>query len=171
MKSLFAAPPFRSLLQSVSRQSQAGPPRSRLNECLGDQRVHRAAVQAPRSVRRASTWFVQRLVVAKGLVVVDMAQHAAAHQVRGLLRSGRARHGVAPHQPVHDLPARRSAPVHQQAAPVLEVAAQGVRVNAVAPGPVETPMLTGFTGGSDEAKAGLLRMMPAKRGATTEKIA
>jgi len=53
----------------------------------------------------------------------------------------------------------------------LEVAAQGVRVNAVAPGPVETAMLTRFTGGSDEAKAGLLGMMPAKRGATPEEIA
>jgi len=53
----------------------------------------------------------------------------------------------------------------------LEVAAQGVRVNAVAPGPVETAMLTRFTGGSQEAKAGLLGMMPAKRGATPEEIA
>jgi NAD(P)-dependent dehydrogenase (short-subunit alcohol dehydrogenase family) len=53
----------------------------------------------------------------------------------------------------------------------LEVAAAGVRVNAVAPGPVETAMLTRFTGGNDEAKAGLLGMMPAKRGATPEEIA
>jgi NAD(P)-dependent dehydrogenase (short-subunit alcohol dehydrogenase family) len=53
----------------------------------------------------------------------------------------------------------------------LEVAALGVRVNAVAPGPVETAMLTRFTGGSEEAKTGLLGMMPAKRGATPEEIA
>ncbi len=53
----------------------------------------------------------------------------------------------------------------------LEVAAAGVRVNAVAPGPVETAMLSRFTGGSDEAKAGLLAMMPAKRGAAPEEIA
>jgi len=53
----------------------------------------------------------------------------------------------------------------------LEVAAQGVRINAVAPGPVETAMLTRFTGGSDDAKAGLLSMMPAKRGAAPEEIA
>jgi len=53
----------------------------------------------------------------------------------------------------------------------LEVAAHGVRVNAVAPGPVETAMLTRFTGGSEEAKAGLLGMMPAKRGATPDEIA
>ena len=53
----------------------------------------------------------------------------------------------------------------------LEVAAHGVRINAVAPGPVDTPMLTRFTGGSDEAKAGLLAMMPARRGADPEEIA
>ena len=53
----------------------------------------------------------------------------------------------------------------------VEWAHSGVRVNAVAPGPVETAMLTRFTGGSFEAKAGLLGMMPAKRGATPEEIA
>jgi NAD(P)-dependent dehydrogenase (short-subunit alcohol dehydrogenase family) len=56
-------------------------------------------------------------------------------------------------------------------AAALEVAAHGVRINAVAPGPVETAMLTRFTGGSDDAKAGLLSMMPAKRGAAPEEIA
>ncbi|MDX2219184.1 MAG: glucose 1-dehydrogenase [Burkholderiales bacterium] len=53
----------------------------------------------------------------------------------------------------------------------LEVAANGVRVNAVAPGPVETDMLARFTGGNADAKAGLLGMMPAKRGATADEIA
>ncbi|MEA5400048.1 glucose 1-dehydrogenase [Synechococcus sp. BA-124 BA4] len=53
----------------------------------------------------------------------------------------------------------------------LEVAAEGVRVNAVAPGPVETEMLTRFTGGNEEARAGLLDMMPAKRAASADEIA
>ncbi|MFO1312513.1 MAG: glucose 1-dehydrogenase [Burkholderiales bacterium] len=53
----------------------------------------------------------------------------------------------------------------------LEGAAAGVRVNAVAPGPVATAMLDRFTGGSEEAKAGFLAMMPAKRAATPEEIA
>jgi NAD(P)-dependent dehydrogenase (short-subunit alcohol dehydrogenase family) len=53
----------------------------------------------------------------------------------------------------------------------LEGASAGVRVNAVAPGPVATDMLNRFTGGSEEAKAGFLSMMPAKRAAEPEEIA
>ena len=53
----------------------------------------------------------------------------------------------------------------------LEVAAHGIRVNAVAPGPVETEMLNRFTGGNQDAKAGLLSMMPAKRAASVDEIA
>lgn len=53
----------------------------------------------------------------------------------------------------------------------LEGAAAGVRVNAVAPGPVATEMLDRFVGGSEEAKAGFLSTIPAKRAATVEEIA
>jgi NAD(P)-dependent dehydrogenase (short-subunit alcohol dehydrogenase family) len=52
----------------------------------------------------------------------------------------------------------------------LEAAASGVRVNAVAPGPVETGMLDRFTGNS-ERKAGLIAGIPAKRAGTAEEIA
>ncbi len=44
----------------------------------------------------------------------------------------------------------------------LEVASSGVRVNAVAPGPVETDMLTRFTGNA-EGKAALVSGVPMKR--------
>ncbi len=53
----------------------------------------------------------------------------------------------------------------------LEGAAAGVRVNEVAPGPVVTELFECFTGGSEEAKAGLLSMIPAKRAGTPEEIA
>lgn len=53
----------------------------------------------------------------------------------------------------------------------LEGAAAGVRVNAVAPGPVQTNMLERFTGGNADAKAGLFGMVPAKRGGSPEEIA
>lgn len=52
----------------------------------------------------------------------------------------------------------------------LEAAALGVRVNAVAPGPVETGMLTRFTG-TDAVKAGLVAGVPMKRAGQPEEIA
>jgi NAD(P)-dependent dehydrogenase (short-subunit alcohol dehydrogenase family) len=52
----------------------------------------------------------------------------------------------------------------------LEAAAFGVRVNAVAPGPVETAMLDRFTG-SSERKAGLVAGVPLKRAGRPEEIA
>ncbi|MEA9393536.1 glucose 1-dehydrogenase [Acerihabitans sp. TG2] len=53
----------------------------------------------------------------------------------------------------------------------LEGAAFGVRVNAVAPGPVATDMLDRFVGRSETAKAGFLASIPAKRAATVDEIA
>jgi NAD(P)-dependent dehydrogenase (short-subunit alcohol dehydrogenase family) len=52
----------------------------------------------------------------------------------------------------------------------LEAAAFGVRVNAVAPGPVETAMLDRFTGNPDR-KAGLVAGVPLKRAGRPEEIA
>ncbi len=52
----------------------------------------------------------------------------------------------------------------------LEPAVFGVRVNAVAPGPVETGMLNRFTG-TAERKAGLIAGVTLKRAGTTEEIA
>jgi NAD(P)-dependent dehydrogenase (short-subunit alcohol dehydrogenase family) len=55
-------------------------------------------------------------------------------------------------------------------AAALEAAAYGVRVNAVAPGPVETGMLDRFTG-NDDNKAGLLQTIPLKRAGRPDEIA
>jgi NAD(P)-dependent dehydrogenase (short-subunit alcohol dehydrogenase family) len=52
----------------------------------------------------------------------------------------------------------------------LEAAGSGVRVNAVAPGPIETGMLNRFTG-SDERKAGLVTTVPLQRVGRPEEIA
>lgn len=55
-------------------------------------------------------------------------------------------------------------------AAALEGAGYGVRVNAVAPGPVETGMLDRFTGSADR-KAGLVAGVPLKRAGAPEEIA
>ncbi len=52
----------------------------------------------------------------------------------------------------------------------LEAAASGVRVNAVAPGPIETPMLDRLTG-SAERLAAMVDGVPLKRVGTPEEIA
>jgi NAD(P)-dependent dehydrogenase (short-subunit alcohol dehydrogenase family) len=52
----------------------------------------------------------------------------------------------------------------------LEAAGTGVRVNVVAPGPIETAMLNRFTG-TDERKAGLVSRVPLKRVGRPEEIA
>jgi NAD(P)-dependent dehydrogenase (short-subunit alcohol dehydrogenase family) len=54
-------------------------------------------------------------------------------------------------------------------AAALEAAAFGVRVNAVAPGPVETGMLNRFTG-TAERKAGLIAGVPLRRPGVPEEI-
>ncbi len=53
----------------------------------------------------------------------------------------------------------------------LEGATAGVRVNAVAPGPVETAMLERFVASSGEAKAAFLAGVPARRASKPEEIA
>jgi NAD(P)-dependent dehydrogenase (short-subunit alcohol dehydrogenase family) len=55
-------------------------------------------------------------------------------------------------------------------AAALEVAGSGVRVNVVAPGPIETGMLNRFTG-NEERKAALVSRVPLKRAGLPEEIA
>jgi len=53
----------------------------------------------------------------------------------------------------------------------IEAAAYGVRVNAVAPGPIDTEMLDRLTGGAAERKSAFFSALPMKRGGKPEEIA
>jgi NAD(P)-dependent dehydrogenase (short-subunit alcohol dehydrogenase family) len=53
----------------------------------------------------------------------------------------------------------------------LEYARAGIRVNAVCPGTVRTPMLEGFTGGDEKTLQAMGKMMPIGRLATPDEIA
>jgi NAD(P)-dependent dehydrogenase (short-subunit alcohol dehydrogenase family) len=55
-------------------------------------------------------------------------------------------------------------------AAALEGASFGVRVNAVAPGPIATEMYDRFAG-SDEAKAALLSLVPLRRAGSADEVA
>jgi NAD(P)-dependent dehydrogenase (short-subunit alcohol dehydrogenase family) len=52
----------------------------------------------------------------------------------------------------------------------LEAAGTGVRVNAVAPGPIETPMLNRFAG-TEENKSLFLQQIPLKRAGEADEVA
>ena len=92
------------------------------------------------------------------------AEHKARARNR-IVDDGRAR-GREPRA----LPASKHAVEGLTKSAALESAAYGVRVNAVAPGPIGTAMLDRLTG-SAEKKAGFLAAVPLKRGATPAEIA
>ncbi|WP_077488817.1 glucose 1-dehydrogenase [Sinomonas mesophila] len=53
----------------------------------------------------------------------------------------------------------------------VEYAPRGIRVNAICPGVVETPMVTGMLEGQPEAMAGILQQQPIGRLGTADEIA
>jgi NAD(P)-dependent dehydrogenase (short-subunit alcohol dehydrogenase family) len=79
--------------------------------------------------------------------IVNVASSAARMGVPGLVAYSASKHGV--------LGLTRTA--------ALEVARKGIRVNAVCPGTVRTPMLAGFVGGDDEALEAMGRRAPMGR--------
>jgi NAD(P)-dependent dehydrogenase (short-subunit alcohol dehydrogenase family) len=86
--------------------------------------------------------------------VVNVASQAGRMGVRGLADYSASKHGV--------LGLTKSA--------ALEVARQGIRVNAVCPGSIRTPMLRGFMGGEEELeKVG--RRSPVGRLGEPEEVA
>jgi NAD(P)-dependent dehydrogenase (short-subunit alcohol dehydrogenase family) len=87
--------------------------------------------------------------------IVTVASSAGRMGVPGLAAYSASKHGV--------LGLTRSA--------ALEVARTGVRVNAVCPGSVRTPMLAGFVGGDQDALESMGRRAPMGRLAEPGEIA
>jgi NAD(P)-dependent dehydrogenase (short-subunit alcohol dehydrogenase family) len=56
-------------------------------------------------------------------------------------------------------------------AAALETAKSGIRINAVAPGAIYTPMMERFTGFNKEMQAGFAAMHPVGRVGTPEEVA
>src|SRR5258708_11867540 len=77
-------------------------------------------------------------------------------------------HTAAPRASVYSATKQSGEGLTKSAA--LEAAGTGVRVNVIAPGPIETPMLNRFTK-TDERKAGLASTVPLKRVGRPEEIA
>jgi NAD(P)-dependent dehydrogenase (short-subunit alcohol dehydrogenase family) len=89
-----------------------------------------------------------RAMLASGSgAVVNVASSAARMGVPGQAAYSASKHGA--------LGLTKSA--------ALEVARQGIRVNAVCPGTVRTPMLSGFVGGDDELLEKMGRRSPMGR--------
>lgn len=53
----------------------------------------------------------------------------------------------------------------------LEYATEGVRVNVICPGVIDTPMVERFTGGTEEGEAQMKEMEPVKRMGTADEVA
>jgi NAD(P)-dependent dehydrogenase (short-subunit alcohol dehydrogenase family) len=98
---------------------------------------------------------IPRLLDAGGGAIVNVASAAGMMGVPGLSAYSASKHGV--------IGLTRSA--------ALECARKGIRVNAVLPGTVRTPMLEGFTGGDEAVLEGMGRTSPVGRLAAPEEIA
>lgn len=92
---------------------------------------------------------------APGRAIVNVASSAARMGVPGLVAYSASKHAV--------LGLTRTA--------AMEVARHGIRVNAVCPGTVRTPMLSGFVGGDPELLEAMGQRSPMGRLAETAEIA
>lgn len=94
-------------------------------------------------------------LMGEGASVVNVASGAARMGVAGLAAYSASKHAV--------LGLTRTA--------ALEVARRGIRVNAVCPGSVRTPMLAGFVGGDEGALEAMGKAAPMRRLGTPSEIA
>ncbi|HEX8730892.1 MAG TPA: SDR family NAD(P)-dependent oxidoreductase [Ktedonobacterales bacterium] len=112
-------------------------------------RVTRASL---RGVFLAMKYELPAMLASGGGAIVNMASTAGAQGVRGMSAYVAAKHGV----------------IGLTESAALEYAARGVRVNAIAPGPIMTERLAAL---SDEQRAPVARAVPMARLGLPEEVA
>jgi NAD(P)-dependent dehydrogenase (short-subunit alcohol dehydrogenase family) len=95
------------------------------------------------------------VMAGRGGSIVNIASGAAVIGIRGQAAYAAAKHGV--------LGLTKSA--------ALDYAAEGIQINAVCPGIIETPMMNRFSGGTPEGRARVIAQEPIGRMGTPDDIA
>ncbi|MCF8571537.1 SDR family oxidoreductase [Gordonia sp. HY002] len=91
----------------------------------------------------------------RGGSIVNISSGAGVVGIKGQAAYAAAKHGI--------LGMAKSA--------ALDYAAQGIQINAICPGIIETPMMDRFSGGTPEGRARVIAQEPIGRMGTTEEIA
>ena len=95
------------------------------------------------------------LILKQGGAIVNTSSGAGIIGIKGSPAYTAAKHGV----------------IGLTRAAALDYAAQNIRINAVCPGYIETPMMTRFTGGTAEGRAKVISEEPIGRMGRAEEIA
>lgn len=139
-----------------------------------DAAVNNAGTEGP---RRPITEHTAETLAATFETNVGGTLFAMKHELRTMLPQGRGSivnvssiygHVGAPGSSVYS--ASKHAVLGLTRSAALEVAASGVRINAVAPGPISTNMLDRVAGG-EENKASILPQLPTRRFGLPEEVA
>lgn len=121
----------------------------------------RADWQTSLDVNLSGTWLAMRsqieamLATGRGGSIVNVSSIAGLRGIRGETSYAAAKHGV--------IGLTRSA--------ALDYARKGIRINAVCPGPIDTPMLDRYLENSGVTKEGLAKSLPQGRLGTPTDVA
>jgi NAD(P)-dependent dehydrogenase (short-subunit alcohol dehydrogenase family) len=112
------------------------------------------------AVNLTGVWLCMKYELAQMLrqesgVIVDCSSVAGLVGYRGSVAYVASKHGI----------------IGLTKTAALDYAQTGIRVNAVCPGVIQTPMIERFTGGSPAAKAELIAMEPMGRLGTADEVA
>jgi NAD(P)-dependent dehydrogenase (short-subunit alcohol dehydrogenase family) len=122
---------------------------------IGDEEWDRLVAVNLRGVFVAMKHEVEAMLARGGGAIVSTASGAGVKGFAGQAAYAATKHGL--------IGLTRSA--------ALDYAAQGIRINAICPGIVDTEMMDRFTGGTDEGRAAVIAQEPVGRMGRPEEIA